>query len=213
MLICNRKQIQVEGRNIRWHFKSRLMSAEEGLGHDPAPGYHGCGSKHRFGVHPKELAVFIDTGGERPRNSPPWGPNLQKRRSSASAEQSRPWHLRNKLKETPFPGCSPGSPATVGRTMVQPGSPELRCEEHQIQRVRGSSAHLSDKKFCLCARSLAMEQAELSVSLLLKRLLGSGEDGNKSHDQQANPGCLPLFPGATLPPPARPHLAHPITHS
>lgn len=64
LLISNRKQIQVEGRNIRWHFKPRLMSAEEGLGHDPATGYHGCGSKHRFGVHQKELAVFIDTGGK-----------------------------------------------------------------------------------------------------------------------------------------------------
>lgn len=58
-----------------------------------------------------------------------------------------------------------------------------------------------------------MEQAEPSVSLLLKRLLGSGEDGNKSHDQQANqdvflssqePPCL-LQPGHTWPTPSPTH--------
>lgn len=54
----------ISNRNIRWHFKSCLMSVEKGLGHNPATGYHGCGSKHRFGVHQKELAIFTDTGGK-----------------------------------------------------------------------------------------------------------------------------------------------------
>lgn len=63
LLISGRKEIQVEGRNIRWNFKACLMSSEEALGHYPATGYHRCSSKHRFSVHQKELEVFIDTEG------------------------------------------------------------------------------------------------------------------------------------------------------
>lgn len=58
-----------------------------------------------------------------------------------------------------------------------------------------------------------MEEAQPSVSLLLKSLLGSREDGNKAHDQQANrgvflssqePPCI-LQPGHTWSTPSPTH--------
>lgn len=86
----------------------------------------------------------------RPRNSPPQEPKTSKRQELLSlhrAEQSTAWELRNELKVRPFPGCSQGSPATIGhrscklssgnvgfREEGSPGSPQgqevlLVCKE------------------------------------------------------------------------------------
>lgn len=128
--------------------------------------------------NPRELMTLRHREGKGPGDPlQPWGlkPKGQaalSRASPESAGMSEHWH--NPAPGRCRPHMQPGDgESSRGQARAQTRPSCLSCAEDSFQGKGKPRAHLNARKFCLHARSLAMECAQPSVNLLLNSLESS----------------------------------------